>query len=97
MLSSSNNLQNYIKGIKESRPVTKLKLVMVLTMQMMRQIVLFLLSLYNVIFIPLQMGFSIAFEGWILYIELTTIGVYFIDAILIYNNLKLLQKKQTQI
>jgi hypothetical protein len=51
----------------------------------------FPLSMYNLIFIPLQMGFSIPFTGWYLFMEILTILIYSFDVVLIlrhYRNLK---------
>lgn len=53
---------------------------------------LFILVTYNIIFIPLQMGFSIKFNGVYLFMEIMTMLVYTIDAFLIGKNYRNLKK-----
>lgn len=44
-----------------------------------KYILVFPLSLYNIVFIPLQMGFGYEFKGWYLFIEILTILTYSVD------------------
>lgn len=48
-----------------------------------KYILVFPLSLYNIIFIPLQMGFGYEFKGWYLFIEILTILTYSADVFFI--------------
>ena len=44
---------------------------------------LFILVTYNIIFIPLQMGFMIQFEGIFIFMEIMTILTYILDLIML--------------
>ncbi len=41
------------------------------------------LSIYNLVFIPLQMGFHYKFNGWTLFLEILTIIAYSLDVVMI--------------
>ena len=54
-----------------------------------KYLLVFPLSIYNMIFIPLQMGFSIEFTGWYLFLEIMTILTYFLDVFYIFRHYKI--------
>lgn len=56
----------------------------------MRWIIL-LLSIYNVIFIPLQFAYRIDFHGVYLFLEIMTIFFYLVDIVYRFQNLRQLQ------
>jgi hypothetical protein len=43
------------------------------------RIAIFIIILYNLIFIPLRFGFSLPFEGKFLFMEILTIFFYMVD------------------
>lgn len=59
-----------------------------------KYILVFPISIYNIIFIPLQIGFSISFSGWYLFMEVLTIITYFVDLFLIFRHYRNLQKQK---
>ena len=59
------------------------------------EIILAMLSFYNVIFIPLQFGFRIPFTGMFMTLEVCTIIFYLVDASLKSNKIARLKQIQT--
>ena len=56
-----------------------------------KYLLIFPLSLYNIVFIPLQMGFFMQFSDWSLFLEVLTMLSYSIDTILILRHYMLLK------
>ena len=59
----------------------------------MRHILLFILVSYNIVFIPLQMGFGIQFQGVLIFMEIMTIFLYLADALLTCLNYRKMQRQ----
>ncbi len=59
-----------------------------------KYILVFPISVYNIVFIPLQFGFSIAFNHWYLFMEILTLIVYTIDIGFIIRQFLLLRKQK---
>ena len=53
---------------------------------------IFILSLYNVIFVPMQFAFRISYNGWILAMEILTISFYLLDAIMRFRTARLITR-----
>lgn len=56
-----------------------------------KYLVIFPITVYNMIFIPLQLGFTIPFKGWYLFMEIITIIAYTYDLYLILKNYRFLK------
>lgn len=57
-----------------------------------KYLLIFPLTIYNLVFIPLQMAFNYEFTSWYLFFEILTILAYLADIFLIGRNLVLLKK-----
>jgi len=57
-----------------------------------KYLLVFPISIYNLVFIPLQMGFYIEFSGWYLFMEIMTILTYFLDVFYIFRHYRNLRK-----
>lgn len=97
MLSSVSDLAIYIKNFKHSSKDMRKWMIIYILKNSSRHVLLFIVSLYNVLFIPLQMGFQMKFEGIYLFMEIFTILLYITDAILIIRSLRRLLKQGVRV
>ena len=73
------------------------RIIAIFLAQTFRKVVLFIIVLYNLVFIPLQMGFLIEFRGVYLFMEILTLLTYFTDIIIITRRYIKLRKQLTQV
>lgn len=62
-----------------------------------KYLLVFPLALYNIVFIPMQMGFTITFDGWYLFFEIMTILVYSADIYFIGRHFLQLQQSRREL
>jgi hypothetical protein len=56
-----------------------------------KYMLIFPISIYNMVFIPMQLGFSLKFQGWYLFMEIMTISAYTFDIFLILKHFRYLK------
>lgn len=78
-----SNLNQYFENTKISQKMHSKQYLLALVYYGFRYCILFIISLYNMIFIPLQMAFTIEFKGPYLMMEIFTIVTYIVDLIFI--------------
>ncbi len=57
-----------------------------------KYMLIFPITVYNMILIPLQVGFSYPFRGWLLFMEVLTIITYTVDIYLILRHYRYLKR-----
>jgi hypothetical protein len=91
--SSTSNFDDYLWQFRNHSGQHQASFKLMFSFYAFKYLLVFPLSLYNLVFIPLQMGFSLEFAGWHLFMEIMTIFAYFLDVFYIYRHYRNLKNQ----
>jgi len=91
--SSMSQLEEYLMQFRGSSNRLRPTFMSMFLFYAYKYLLVFPLTVYNIVFIPLQMGFSYEFKGWYLFMEILTILTYSVDIVFIAKQYFMLRKE----